>query len=538
MNVTLVYKGQEYNLELMKKIPLSYLYKKTEEKFKLPQNDIELYFNDLYIPNSNKPSIDFFKEIKTCRIDIKYKNASLNTTLNKEKNDNLLKGKSSFFPSLKKLNLNNKKKKKKHFITCQLCKKKDSIIYCRNCNNFICLECNIRYPIHYEHKILNLEKGNLKNCVDIYRKLIMDELLIVKTAFISSSEWIIDDQIRFEYFQNLVELIKEIDEKSFELSSIKTSYNVELEYINDVRRELFDIEVPNFKDEIIDVFTLINEKEHVLNNYATSVNLQVIKSLFNKKMIELFENIQIHLQGILTDVNIKLNDAKQINGYGVKELKVYNDSHSESSTKEDDNLNNNNHINNYNNNNNSFNNNSNNNINIQSNYYLKSHSHNLSFPIIPKNKINSITDKNIIAFEERMAPLLSSRNNKKKEIEPYNYNKSYDENKEIKQNLNYNHFLKEKNSDKEETYKYMNKTLNKSRNPMNNIMSLTGSNYTSINDSNNRKPIISPPKLLDNSSRLKFFLSSHKKKNKKSELIDLGSIHQAFNSPARKKKKK
>ena len=538
MNVTLVYKNQEYNLELMKKIPLSYLYKKTEEKFKLPQNDIELYFNDLYIPNSNKPSIDFFKEIKTCRIDIKYKNASLNTTLNKEKNDNLLKGKSSFFPSLKQLNLNNKKKKKKHFITCQLCKKKDSIIYCRNCNNFICLECNIRYPIHYEHKILNLEKGNLKNCVDIYRKLIMDELLIVKTAFISSSEWIIDDQIRFEYFQNLVELIKEIDEKSFELSSIKTSYNVELEYINDVRRELFDIEVPNFKDEIIDVFTLINEKEHVLNNYATSVNLQVIKSLFNKKMIELFENIQIHLQGILTDVNIKLNDAKQINGYGVKELKVYNDSHSESSTKEDDNLNNNNHINNYNNNNNSFNNNSNNNINIQSNYYLKSHSHNLSFPIIPKNKINSTTDKNIIAFEERMAPLLSSRNNKKKEIEPYNYNKSYDENKEIKQNLNYNHFLKEKNSDKEETYKYMNKTLNKSRNPMNNIMSLTGSNYTSINDSNNRKPIISPPKLLDNSSRLKFFLSSHKKKNKKSELIDLGSIHQAFNSPARKKKKK
>ena len=538
MNVTLVYKNQEYNLELMKKIPLSYLYKKTEEKFKLPQNDIELYFNDLYIPNSNKPSIDFFKEIKTCRIDIKYKNASLNTTLNKEKNDNLLKGKSSFFPSLKQLNLNNKKKKKKHFITCQLCKKKDSIIYCRNCNNFICLECNIRYPIHYEHKILNLEKGNLKNCVDIYRKLIMDELLIVKTAFISSSEWIIDDQIRFEYFQNLVELIKEIDEKSFELSSIKTSYNVELEYINDVRRELFDIEVPNFKDEIIDVFTLINEKEHVLNNYATSVNLQVIKSLFNKKMIELFENIQIHLQGILTDVNIKLNDAKQINGYGVKELKVYNDSHSESSTKEDDNLNNNNHINNYNNNNNSFNNNSNNNINIQSNYYLKSHSHNLSFPIIPKNKINSITDKNIIAFEERMAPLLSSRNNKKKEIEPYNYNKSYDENKEIKQNLNYNHFLKEKSSDKEETYKYMNKTLNKSRNPMNNIMSLTASNYTSINDSNNRKPIISPPKLLDNSSRLKFFLSSHKKKNKKSELIDLGSIHQAFNSPARKKKKK
>ena len=131
-----------------------------------------------------------------------------------------------------------------------------------------------------------------------------------------------------------------------------------------------------------------------------------------------------------------------------------------------------------------------------------------------------------------MTSLLSSRKEKKKENELYN---NY--NKEIKQNSNYNNFLTEKNSDKDESI-YMNKTLNKSRNPMNNIMSLTASNYTSINDSNNRKPIISPPKLLDNSSRLKFFLSSHKKKNKKSELIDLGSIHQAFNSPARKKKKK
>ena len=521
MNITLVYKDQEYSLESTNTIPLSYLYKKSEEKFKLPQNEIELYLNDLYIPNSNKAVIDFFKEAKKYRIDIKNKNSSLN----KEKNNNYLKEKSSFFPSILKLNLNNKKRKKKHFIKCQVCKKKDSIFYCRNCNNFICLECNIRYPIHYEHKIINLENGNLKTSLDIYRKLIMDELLIVKTAFVSSSEWIIDNQIKFEYFQNLVELIKEIDEKSFELSSIKTSYDIELEYINDIRRELFDLELPIFKNEIIDIFTLINEKEQVLNNYATTVNLQVIKSQFNKKMIELFDNIQIHLQDILTDVNSKLNDVQQINSYGVKELKVYNDSHSEASTKEDDNLNNNN------NNNNSFN---NNNINIQNNYSFKTnHNHNFSFPLIPKTKINSIIDKNIIAFEERMTSLLSSRKEKKKENELYN---NY--NKEIKQNSNYNNFLTEKNSDKDESI-YMNKTLNKSRNVIKNFMNLTSSNYTSINDSNsNKKPIVSSSKLLYNSSRLKFFLSSNKQKNKKNEFIELGSIHQSFNRPVKKKKKK
>ena len=523
MNITLVYREQEYSLELMNTIPLSYLYKKSEEKFKLPQNEIELYLNDLYIPNSNKAVLDFFKETKKYRIDIKNKNSSLN----KEKNNNYLKERSSFFPSILKLNLNNKKRKKKHFIKCQVCKKKDSIFYCRNCNNFICFECNIRYPIHYEHKIINLENGNLNNSLDIYRKLIMDELLIVKTAFISSSEWIIDNQIKFEYFQNLVELIKEIDEKSFELSSIKTSYDVELEYINDIRRELFDLELPTFKNEIIEIFTLINEKEQVLNNYATTVNLQVIKSQFNKKMIDLLDNIQIQLQDILTDVNSKLNEVQQINGYGVKELKVYNDSRSETSTKQDDNLNN---INN-NNNNNSFN---NNNINIQNNYSFKTnHNHNFSFPLIPKTKINSIIDKNIIAFEERMTSLLSSRKEKKKENELYN---NY--NKEIKQNSNYNNFIKEKNSDKEESI-YMNKTLNKSRNVIKNFMNLTSSNYTSINDSNsNKKPVDSSSKLLNNSSRLKFFLSSNKKKNKKNEFIELGSIHQSFKTPVKKKKKK
>jgi hypothetical protein len=70
-------------------------------------------------------------------------------------------------------------------------------------------------------------------------------------------------------------------------------------------------------------------------------------------------------------------------------------------------------------------------------------------------------------------------------------------------------------------------------------MNLTSSNYTSINDSNsNKKPVDSSSKLLNNSSRLKFFLSSNKKKNKKNEFIELGSIHQSFKTPVKKKKKK
>ena len=52
------------------------------------------------------------------------------------------------------------------------------MFYCRNCNEFICLECNIKYPIHNEHKIINLENGNLKGNIE-YDYL--EILLYIKT---------------------------------------------------------------------------------------------------------------------------------------------------------------------------------------------------------------------------------------------------------------------------------------------------------------------------------------------------------------------
>ena len=538
MNITLVYKDSEYNFDMLKTTPLSYLYKISEEKFKLQQNHIELYFEDRCIPNKNKATNDFFGSTKKCQIKILYKSNSPNSTFTNEKSktnekkiSDILKVKSTYLPTLPKLSIKKKKKPKKHFITCQLCKQKDAIFYCRNCNQFLCLECNIKYPVHYEHQIINLENGNLKANVDVYRKLILDELNIVKTAFISSSEWIIDDQIRFDYFQNLVELIREIDEKSSELTSSKTSYNVELNLLNDLRKELFEIEPPNFKDETIDIFSEINEKEKTLNNFAVFVNLQVLKSQFNKKMIELFEIIQHNLQDILTDVNYKLKEVNQINDYGYKELKVYNDSLSEASTKADDNINSN------------YNTNNNQNLSFP-NINNKNNNNNSS----NNNNSNILIDSNISAFAERMAPLLSERN-KKSFIEPYKLNKSFNYFHEYKHNNNYNYNnnislrkqsdntpknminhsidkkTSEKNVHKEDLTIYSNSFINH------------GNNITNNSNMSYRKPVVSPSKLSDNSTRLKIFLSNQKKKIKKNDVIETGSILNIINSPVKHKKK-
>jgi hypothetical protein len=555
MNVTLNYKNSEYNFDLAKTTPLSYLYKISEEKFKLLLNNINLYYEETYIPNSQIAASDFFKSNKKIQINVIVKNNSLDLSFIKEKNTNNSEGnigkKSSFFISLPKLNFPNRKKLKKHYIKCQICLKKDAIFYCRHCNQFFCPECNIRFPIHYEHKIINLENGNLKGNVDVYRKLILDELNIVKTAFISSNEWIIDNQIRFEYLQNLVEIIREIDEKSFELSSMKTSYNVELELLNELRNELFEIEAPEFKDDVVKVFSEINEKEKSLINFTIFVNLQVIKSQFNKKMIMLFEIIQHYLQDILTDVNNKLNEARKINIYGLKELKEYNDSHSEASTKEDENIN-------INLNNNSENNsNRNNNIN---------HKHHQSFPNI-NSKINNKTDEKLYAFTERMAPILKNKNNSinnisnnnsnfinnnsnfinnnplnnskiKTEIEPYIGKQSFLQHSDFKVNNKLNSFLNPHNFSMNDT-NIMNRTLSK-RTPHMLRTFLTTSNVNSNDGSvSYKKQIVSPPKFSDNNSELKLFLSAQKKKPKSKigDLIDLGSIRNIFNNPVKKKKK-
>ena len=104
MNINLVYKDSEYNFDMLKTTPLSYLYKISEEKFKLQQKYIELYFEDRCIPNKNKATNDFFGSTKKCQIKILYKNNSPNTTLTNEKskkNENkisdILKVKSTFF---------------------------------------------------------------------------------------------------------------------------------------------------------------------------------------------------------------------------------------------------------------------------------------------------------------------------------------------------------------------------------------------------------------------------------------------------------
>ena len=325
MNVTLNYNKLNYNIEVTKSTPLSFLYKLSEKQFDIPLENIDLIYEEKSIPNSSKSSGEYFLSSESninILVEDKSKKPNMKIQNNPKKK---LKLKSKSKTKLKPLPKIIKKKPKKHYVRCQICKKKDAYFYCRKCNEFFCVDCNIKFPSHNKHELLDLEEGDIHHSFDLYRKLIIDNCNIIQNAYLSSNEWIINDEMRNEYFQNLIELIKDIGEKSQDLNYINSNYYVNNDLIIEVKEELFDIKPPSFKDEAIEIFGFINEKEKILLNYMSFVNLQVIKSEYNKKMMELFENAQKYLTDLYQEITKKIDEANKLNDYGIKELKEYND---------------------------------------------------------------------------------------------------------------------------------------------------------------------------------------------------------------------
>ena len=215
--------------------------------------------------------------------------------------------------------------RKRNFITCQICNKKNAIFYCRNCNNFICFECNLRFYQHEGHELINLENGDILQSVEVYRKKILENLDIVENSYLYSSQFLIEDNLRVDNLNNLIAFIKEIDGQSKKLLDLKADYYVEEDLLKNFRENIHKIKPPRFKDETIEVFNDFNLKEIELKNYINFTNLQVIKSKFFKLMNELLYQVNFSFNKILNECNEKLKISEKVNDLGILELKSYYD---------------------------------------------------------------------------------------------------------------------------------------------------------------------------------------------------------------------
>ena len=409
MDVSLIHQQTGYNFQISEFSLLSFIYEVASKVFQIKINSLELYYQEKLIPNSEINALQYFKNFPVL-IQVK----------------DLTKAGSSS-------KADQKYQKKKHFVKCQICRLKKSIFYCRQCNQFICFECNVRYPEHYEHQKINLESGDLLLCFEEYRSIIIKRLDILCNAYKLSKENIIDILERRDIFEKLIDTLKELDKKTGQLTAMETSFKCTDQLFKMYNTNLREIEPPKFIEDTEGCFSIINEREHEMRDFIPFINLQIIKSQFNEKMFVFIKKIQELFNDLMNCINYRLNESTKLNDMTYDDIVNYNnqrinedkesDSESDFSKKlklPDPEINtNNNKLNDYDKKSN-LNNTSINNENEDKNSNSQNNQSNLSNSNIKKNKDK---DKdNDINDENNLALFLSSKkkgkiNNKKEEGE-------------------------------------------------------------------------------------------------------------------------
>ena len=338
MNIKLVYRETNFNLDVMEDTPCQYLYRVAQKVFRKKLNDLLLFYGKIMIENDSRLLFDVMgkedkediqeEEIIVVKLkkeyynenDTKYKLKTLKTKNNKNNSNNgklpIILG-TGFEKEVKK------QKNKKLPIKCQMCSHKNSIFYCRECNMFVCFECNIRYTEHHRHKRINLEDGDTKLGIQTYKEKILGELKLIDSGYKKFSKWVISNIDRDNFLQATFKLLDKVKRYSQRLSDIKTLYNLDQQMINDLKAEIEQTKMPFGQEELVDIFSVLNSKDKEIENYIKCVDLQIIKTEYNKVLVNCISNAQKHLKKIIDDVESKLHECDDMKFWGLTEVKLY-----------------------------------------------------------------------------------------------------------------------------------------------------------------------------------------------------------------------
>ena len=339
MNIKLVFKDSNFKIDVMEDTPCQYLYGVAQKIFRKKSSDIVLFYGKTEIENDSRLLFDVMgkddkedvldEEIIIVRLkkdlmneySMKYKMKPLKT----KGNDNL-NNSDKQLPHILKTSGSldtNRIKRKKLPIKCQICSHKNSIFYCRQCNMFICFECNIRYVEHHKHKRINLEDGDTKLGVATYKEKILGELKLIDLGYQKFSKWILSNVDRDNMLQTTFKLLEKIKKSSQKLSDIKTLYNLDQEQVKNLKSEIEKTKVPLIQEELVEIFSNLNAKDKEIENYIKCVDLQIIKTEYNKVLLNCISDVQKSLNKIIDDVESKLHECEDMKYWGINEVKLY-----------------------------------------------------------------------------------------------------------------------------------------------------------------------------------------------------------------------
>ena len=335
MNIKLVFKESNFKIDVMEDTPCQYLYSVAQKIFRKKSSDIVLFYGKTELENDSRLLFDVMgkddkedildEEIIIVRLkkdlmndyNMKYKVKPVKT----KGNDNTTNSDKELPHILKSPDSKNKRKKLP--VKCQICSHKNSIFYCRQCNMFICFECNIRYIEHHKHKRINLEDGDTKLGVETYKEKILGELRLIDLGYQKFSKWILSNVDRDNFLQATFKLLEKIKKSSQRLSDIKTLYNLDQDQIKNLKKEIEVTKVPLIQEELVEIFSSLNAKDKEIENYIKCVDLQIIKTEYNKVLLNCITDAQKSLNRIIEDVESKLHECEDMKFWGINEVKLY-----------------------------------------------------------------------------------------------------------------------------------------------------------------------------------------------------------------------
>ena len=338
MNINLVFKDSNFKIDVMEETPCQYLYSVAQKVFRKKSSDIVLFYGKIELDNDSKLLFDVMgKDDKDDVLDeeiiiVRLKKDLMNEfgskfklkAIRSNRNDNTRNSDEQLPRILKSsISTDNRMKRKKLPVKCQICSHKNSIFYCRQCNMFICFECNIRYVEHHKHKRINLEDGDTKLGVEIYKEKIMGELKLIDSAYQKFSKWIINNVDRDNFIQNTFKLLEKIKKSSQRLSDLKTLYNFDPDIIKSLKKDIEITKVPIIQEELVDIFSTLNAKDKEIENYIKCVDLQIVKTEYNKILLNCITDAQKCLNKILEEVESKLHECEDMKFWGIAEVKLY-----------------------------------------------------------------------------------------------------------------------------------------------------------------------------------------------------------------------
>ena len=122
----------------------------------------------------------------------------------------------------------------------------------------------------------------------------------------------IDNTDREAFLQGLFKLLEYIRSHSLNLADMKTMYSLDQEMINDFKVEIDKIQVPRHREEILESFSNLNLKENELRNYTKFLNLQIIKTEYNKVLLKCLDKVKQNMDKLGAEVKARLAECEEI----------------------------------------------------------------------------------------------------------------------------------------------------------------------------------------------------------------------------------